>query len=144
MKFCNPKKCCPVVVIFCFAWLFTAALSAQDEDKSVVRRGKVTDPSGAAITKANVVISPVGGSPVTTETNAQGIYEFQGLAPGKHTLNVIAPGFTTYENDGVVITPGGAQTLNVSLTIEVEEQKVQVSDSTPTVYVNPANNPVAI
>src|ERR1700736_1057103 len=144
MKFCNPKKCCPVVVIFCFAWLFTSSLSAQDKDKSVVLRGQVTDPSGAAITNANVVITPVAGSPVTTETNAQGIYEFKGLAPGKYTLNGIDPGFTTYENDSVVITQGGAQTLNVSLRIEVEEQKVQVSDSTPTVDVDPANNAGAI
>src|SRR5882762_2267068 len=142
MKFCNPPKCCPLVVILCFALLFTSVLSAQD--KSVVLRGQVTDPSGAAITNANVVITPVAGSPVTTQTNAQGIYEFKGLAPGKYTLNVIAPGFTTYENDSVVITQGGAQRLNVSLTIEVEEQKVQVSDSTPTVDVNPANNAGAI
>src|SRR5262249_8442580 len=34
--------------------------------------------------------------------------------------------------------------LNVSMAIEVEEQKVQVSDSTPTVDVNPANNAGAI
>src|SRR6202049_2191081 len=142
MKFCNPRKCCPVVAIFCLAWLFTSVLSAQD--KSVVLRGQVTDPSGAAITNANVVITPVAGSPLTTQTNAQGIYEFKGLAPGKYTLNVIAPGFTTYENDSVVITQGGAQTLNVSLTIEVEEQKVQVSDSTPTVDVSPSNNAGAI
>ena len=66
MKFCKPPKCCPLVVIFCFAWLFTSVLRAQD--KSVVLRGQVTDPSGAAITNANVVITPLAGSPVTTET----------------------------------------------------------------------------
>src|SRR6202035_1445700 len=115
-----------------------------DKDKSVVLRGQVTDPSGAAITNANVVITPVAGSPVTMQTNAQGIYEFKGLAPGKYTLNVIAQGFTTFENDSVVITQGGVQTFNVSLTIEVEEQKVEVSDSTPTVDVNPSNNAGAI
>lgn len=142
MKFYHHPKCCPLVVIFGFAWLFASVLSAQDQ--SVVLRGQVTDPSGAAITNANVVITPVAGPPVTTETNAQGIYEFRGLAPGKYTLNVIAQGFTTYENDSVVITPGAAQRLNVSLRIEVEEQKVQVSDSTPTVDVDPSNNAGAI
>src|ERR1700680_4727988 len=142
MKFYNRKQCCSVVVIFCFALLFTSVLSAQD--KSVVRRGQVTDPAGAAITNANVVMTPVAGSPVTTQTNAQGIYEFKGLAPGKYTLNVIAQGFTTYENYSVVITQGGAQTLNISLTIEVEEQKVQVSDSTHTVDESPSNNAGAI
>src|ERR1700682_2668652 len=115
MKFCNPRKCCPVVVMFCFAWLFTSVLSAQD--KSVVLRGQVTDPSGAAITNANVVITPVAGSPVTTQTNAQGIYEFKGLASGKYTLNVIAQGFATYENDGCVLTPREARPLKSLLRV---------------------------
>src|SRR6267143_512435 len=142
MKFCNRKKCWAVVAGLCLAVLFTNVSSGQD--KTVALRCQVTDPSGAAITNANVVITLAAGSPITTQTNSQGIYEFKGLPPGKYTLNVIAPGFTTYENDNVVITQGAVQTLNVPLTIEVEEQKVQVSDDTSTVDVNPPNNAGAI
>jgi hypothetical protein len=114
------------------------------QDGTAVLRGQVTDPSGAVITNASVVITPAAGSPVTTHTNAQGIYELKGLAPGKYTLSIIAPGFTTYENDNVVVTKDQARGLNVPLGIEVKAQNVQVSDTTPTVDVNPASNASAI
>ena len=125
-----------------FVLLFASLLRGQDG--TVVLRGQVTDPSGAAITNASVVITPPAGSPLTTQTNSQGIYEFKALAPGKYTFNVIAQSFRTYENDNLVITRDPVQKLNVPLAIEVEEQKVQVSDSTPTVDVNPSSNAGAI
>ena len=53
---------------------------------------------------------------------------------------MVAQGFALYENDNVVITVGQPLRLNVAMTIQVEEQKVQVSDTAPTVDVNPANN----
>ena len=59
-------------------------------------------------------------------------------------MNVIAPGFSVYENDNVVIGAGPAMLLNVPMAIEVEEQKIQVSDTSPTVDVNPDNNAGAI
>ncbi len=65
------------------------------------------------------------------------------LSTGKYTLTVAAPGFTLYENDNVVIADQPLR-LNVPMTIEVEQQKVQVSDTTPTIDVNPANNAGAI
>ena len=47
-------------------------------------RGQVTDPSGAAIAKANVIMTPAATSstPIKTQTDGQGGYEFKGLAPG--------------------------------------------------------------
>ena len=88
-------------------------------------------------------MTPPAGSPLTTQTNSQGMYEFKGLPPGKYTLNVIAQGFTVYENDNVTIADQPLR-LNVQLAIAVEEQKIQVSDTAPTVDVNPANNAGAI
>ena len=58
-------------------------------------------------------------------------------------MNVIAQGFTIYENDNLEIANQPLR-LNVQLTIAVEEQKIQVSDTIPTVDVNPANNAGAI
>ena len=129
-----------------FALLLSILLTAhilRAQATPGILRGQVTDPSGAAITNANVIMTPSGGSPLTTQTNAQGVYEFKGLAPGKYTLNVVADGFTVYENPNVEIA-GQPLRLNVALTIEVEEQKVQVSDTSPTEDVNPANNAGAI
>ncbi|MGA8238491.1 MAG: carboxypeptidase-like regulatory domain-containing protein, partial [Candidatus Sulfotelmatobacter sp.] len=51
-------------------------------------RGQVTDPSGAAIANANVVMTPaaISSTPITTQANGQGFYEFKGLATGQYTL----------------------------------------------------------
>jgi hypothetical protein len=109
-------------------------------------RGQVTDPSGAAIANANVVMTPaaVSSSPIPTQANGQGLYEFKGLAAGQYTLTVVAPGFSVYENDNVVITTDQPLRLNVTMAIEVEQQKIQVSDTAPTVDVNPESNAGAI
>jgi len=111
-----------------------------------ILRGQVTDPSGAAIASANVVLVPAAApsTPIKTQTNGQGLYELNGLAAGQYTLNVIAEGFSLYENDNVVIAAGQQLRLNVPMAIEVEQMKIQVSDTAPTVDVNPSNNAGAI
>jgi Carboxypeptidase regulatory-like domain len=106
-------------------------------------RGQVTDPSGAAIAGATLVMTPATGSPITAQTSAQGQYEFKSLPDGKYSLTVVAQGFTLFENDNLVVADQPLR-LNVSMTIEVEQQKIQVSDTAPTVDVNPANNAGAI
>src|SRR5580700_6214164 len=109
-------------------------------------RGQVTDPPGAAIANANVVMTPaaISSSPVTAQANGQGLYEFKGLAAGQYSLTVVAQGFSVYENDNVVITTDQPLRLNVTMAIEVEQQKIQVSDTAPTVDVNPEGNAGAI
>src|SRR6202050_5211945 len=108
-----------------------------------VLRGQVADPSGAAISGARVIMTPATGSPIVVQSNGQGMYEFKALPGGKYTLTVAAPGFTLSENDNVVIGDQPLR-LNIALAIEVEQQKVQVSDTAPTIDVNPANNAGAI
>jgi hypothetical protein len=114
---------------------------AAAQTASGALRGQVNDPSGAAIPNANVVLTPAATSstPIKTQANGQGQYEFKGLAPGQYTLNVVAQGFAVYENDNLVIA-NQPLILNIPMAIEVEQQKIQVSDTAPTVDVNPANN----
>lgn len=123
-------------------FLFVAASFAQTPTGAL--RGQVTDPSGAAISGATVVVTPATtGSPVTAQTNGQGMYEFKSLATGNYSMTVVAQGFTLYENDKVVIAEQPLR-LNVSMAISVEMQKVQVSSTAPTVDVTPENNAGAI
>jgi hypothetical protein len=122
------------------------ALWAQTETSQPATgslRGQVADPSGAAIPGASVVLTPATGSPVVIQSDAQGGYDFKGVPAGKYTLTVAATGFTLYENDNVVISSQPIR-LNVTMAIEVETQKVQVSDTAPTIDVNPNNNAGAI
>jgi hypothetical protein len=129
-------------LIALFLLLLFANVSMAQAPAGVLR-GQVSDPSGAVVNNATVVMTPPTGSPLTVQTNSQGIYEFKSLPAGKYTLNVIAQGFTVYENDNVTIADQPLR-LNVQLAIAVQEQKIQVSDTTPTVDVNPANNAGAI
>ena len=123
-----------------------AGQTSAVQTASGILRGQVTDPSGAAIANASVVLTPAAASstPIKTQANGQGLYEFKGLAAGQYTLNVIVQGFALYENDNVVITVDQPLRLNVAMAIEVEQMKIQVSDTAPTVDVNPSNNAGAI
>jgi hypothetical protein len=124
-----------------FLLLPVTALLAQTASGSL--HGQVTDPSGAAIPNSSVIMTPGTGSPIVIQSNGQGMYEFKTLPAGKYTLTVAATGFTLYENDNVVIADQPLR-LNVVMAIEVETQKVQVSENAPTVDVNPASNAGAI
>src|SRR5215471_10622665 len=116
---------------------------AQQETGGAPLRGQVTDPSGAAIPGATIIATAESGKPIIVQSNGQGMYEFKSLPAGKYTLTASAAGFTLYENDSVVVADQPLR-LNVSMTIEVETQKVQVSENAPTVDVNPNNNAGAI
>jgi carboxypeptidase family protein len=130
--------------VFGVAFLFLLSLSVSwAQTASGVLRGQITDPSGAAISGASVIMTPATGSPIVIQSNSQGMYEFKVLSAGKYTLTIAVQGFTLYENDSVVIADQPLR-LNVTMAIEVETQKVQVSDTAPTIDVNPSNNAGAI
>jgi len=146
MKVRNSVCCALIFLSLQLCATLGAAQTAASQAGSGILRGQVTDPSGAAIAKANVVMTPaaISSTPITTQTDGQGLYEFKGLAAGQYSLTVVAQGFAVYENDNVVITTDQPLRLNVPMTIEVEQEKMQVSDTVPTVDVNPANNAGAI
>src|SRR5207245_647999 len=80
------------------------------------------------------------GTSLDTTSNEEGFYEFTGLAPGSYTLKAAAKGFTLFTKENVQILVGQVRQLNISLTIEAEEQKVEVTDSPTKVDVDPSNN----
>lgn len=134
------KFLCLLITAF---FLSTAILWSQTQTTTGSLRGQVADPSGAAIARATVVMTPSAGQPIVVQSDGQGAYEFKSLPGGKYTLTVAAQGFTLYENDNVVMATQPMR-LNVTMSIEVETQKVQVSDTAPTIDVNPSNNASAI
>jgi Carboxypeptidase regulatory-like domain len=143
-------RTCPCAVLsilalqFCAMTAFSQAGASQAVSGSL--HGQVTDPSGAAIVHADVVLTPAENSAslIKTQTDGQGMYEFRGLIAGQYSLTVVAQGFTVYENNNIAISLSQPLRLNVAMKIEVEQENVQVSDTVPTVDVNPANNAGAI
>ncbi len=137
----RPKKY--LTTVFVLLGIFAVTGTASPQSATGALRGQVADPSGAAIPGASVTMSPAKGSPIVIKSDAQGNYEFKTLPPGKYALTVSATGFTLYENDNVLVADQPLR-LNIKMEIEVETQKVQVSDTAPTIDVNPNNNAGAI
>jgi len=102
--------------------------------------GFVTDPSGAGIPKASVRLTRASGTSYDAATNKEGIYEFKDLPPGIYTLKAAAKGFALFTKENVQIIAKQQVQVNISLSIQIEEQKVEVTDETTKVDVNPSNN----
>jgi len=102
--------------------------------------GVVTDPSGASIAKASVRLTNASGASLDATTNRDGLYEFKGLLPGSYTLKAVAKGFALFTQEDIQILAGQVQKLNVGLVIQMEEEKVEVSDSSAKVDIAPTNN----
>jgi hypothetical protein len=102
--------------------------------------GVITDPSGGVIAKAAVRLTSASGASLDTTTNRDGFYEFKGLLPGTYTLKAVAKGFALFSQEDVQIIAGQAKQLNIGLLIQIEEEKVEVTDSTTKVDVDPSNN----
>jgi len=124
--------------------LALSPVAIQAQTGAGVLRGTVTDPSGAVVAGATIALTGPAGNSLRTKANANGAYQFQGLAPGKYLLRAAAKGFAVFTKDSVTVTADRSQTLDISLLIATEEEKVQVSDSTTQLDVNPSANAGAI
>jgi hypothetical protein len=116
------------------------ACSTRAQAPTGILRGQVTDPSGAAVVGATVLVTPASGEAKGAQSGKDGTYEIKDLPPGTYKLETSAPGFAVFSKPGVAITAGQVTRLNIQLAIEVQQEKVVVNDSTTQVDVNPANN----
>ncbi|HYL12204.1 MAG TPA: TonB-dependent receptor, partial [Terriglobales bacterium] len=101
---------CLVVVVLCLS------VSAQLPTSTV--NGVVTDPQGAAVVGANVVVtSTATGLSRETTTGADGRYTVPNLLPGDYTVRVSGKGFATSEFKNVTLEVGRASTVDARLAI---------------------------
>jgi Carboxypeptidase regulatory-like domain len=107
-------------------------------------RGQVADPSGAVIPQASLTVTSTAGVSRTGTSDDTGQYAIPGLPPGQYTVTVQAAGFSPFTSPPVHIAAGQTQHLNVSLTIQMEQQQVQVTADNPGVSVDPDSNVSAV
>jgi hypothetical protein len=143
MKFRRLISCLRIATIAFFGFMGTHALG-QTPATTGSLHGQALDPSGAAVTGATVLLNAADGHSNAATTNQQGAFDLKELAPGKYTLEIVAKGFGLYKNEDVEIAAGQVKNLNISLSIEEQEQQVVVSGETPMVDVSPQNNAGAI
>ena len=120
--------------------IFPMAGNLDAQTPAGALNGVVTDPSGGVIAKAAVRLTNASGASLDTTTNRDGFYEFKGLVAGTYAVKAVAKGFAIFTQEDVQILPGQTQRLNIGLLIQMEEEKVEVSDSPTSVDIAPSNN----
>ncbi|MGI9066197.1 MAG: TonB-dependent receptor domain-containing protein [Pyrinomonadaceae bacterium] len=94
-------------------------------------RGVIKDELGATIVGATVTVTDQAGVEKTTTTNGEGAYVFNGLAPGKYLVRASATGFAVSDDSELDLTAGQRGTLDLTLKVTIEEQKVTIAAETP-------------
>ncbi len=90
--------------------------------------GTVTDPSGAAIPNATVVITdPSKGTSITVQANASGNYTAEHLIPDTYSVKVSAEGFKGFEATGILVNADSAPKVDAVLTIGSQGETVTVN-----------------
>jgi len=91
-------------------------------------RGTVTDPQGAVVKAAAVMVTDEAtGVPRNVDTDDEGRYEVSNLRPGSYRVDVVTPSFKKFEQPGVVVTTGGVSRVDARLEIGGVAETVTVS-----------------
>jgi Carboxypeptidase regulatory-like domain/Putative zinc-finger len=89
--------------------------------------GDVTDPSGASIPGASVVVTnSLTQVSRMTRTDGSGHYVVNNLDPGSYALEAEAPGFTSQQLSGVALNPAQQSQMNLRLAVGSLSQTVEV------------------
>jgi Carboxypeptidase regulatory-like domain len=107
-------------------------------------QGQIKDPSGAVIQNATVRVGSINGTIKKTFTNSSGRYAVRELAAGLYSVTVTASGFSPFRKDQVLLASNSVKQFDVSLSIEVAPQQVQVDGESPSVGTGPESNANAL
>jgi hypothetical protein len=129
-------------VVFLFGFAVQTSTVAQTTSSEV--RGTVTDPTGAVIAAAKVVLSGENGKSAATVSGRDGNFQFNGVQPGKYSLTIEAKGFAPATMDEFEVLPGKIAQQNVTVQLPVEQQQVEVTEGSLGVSTSADNNSSAI
>src|SRR5258708_12595907 len=112
------------------------ATRAQSFNASI--NGTVTDPSGAAVPSAEVILTSVEtGSVAKTTSGQDGLYAFPNLQRGGYELKASAAGFRTFVRKGILININESVRADIKLEVGTETQVIEVSaDVSPINFEN--------
>jgi hypothetical protein len=89
--------------------------------------GEVSDPSGALIPGATVMLTDMSaGVKLTDVTNADGKYVFPAVPPGTYTITVTRAGFSTARSENAQVNIGTQLTLNMKMKVGGGTETVEV------------------
>ncbi|HEY6947030.1 MAG TPA: carboxypeptidase regulatory-like domain-containing protein, partial [Candidatus Acidoferrum sp.] len=108
---------------------FPQATTAQAQLNGVVH-----DQSGGAVANASITLREVDTNSVyTAKSNADGLYTFAIVPPGRYELTAEVSGFAKYTQTGIVLRVAQIATIDISLKIAQAGEKVVVTSETPVI-----------
>jgi hypothetical protein len=120
--------------------LMFLVMASQLDAQSITQgnvRGTVTDPSGAVVPGATVILkSTTTGSTQSRTTNSSGFYEFALVTPGSYTLTITAPGYQS-ATQSVAASLGQVTSSNVKLSVASAATTVEVTAEGSVIHPNP-------
>jgi hypothetical protein len=123
-----------VAVLF----LLTTNLFAQIDTGTIV--GQVTDPSGAVVAGAAVVVTNTAtGVTYNTQTDNAGQYQVPALHPGTYSVRATAAGFESAFRDGILITVQARPAVDFKLALGQTTQTVEVTGASPVLQTQTAD-----
>jgi hypothetical protein len=116
--------------VFAFLAVMVLGLNMQgwSQSSTTSLRGTVTDKSGAALVKAEVVLTNTQQAFTRKTTTGQaGEYEFLQVPPGTYELSVQMKGFRRYTQKDLQLLVSNPATANVTLEIGTASEVVEVT-----------------
>ena len=114
--------------LVCCLSCLVLSLTAVAQLPTSTLNGTVTDPQGAVVAGAKVVIiNAATGASRETTTGSDGAFAITDLTPGQYTVRVSASGFATSEFKDFRLEVGRATTLDVSLKIAKAGEVIEVT-----------------
>jgi hypothetical protein len=99
-------------------------------------RGRVLDPSGAAVPNAHVELTEAAKNVhQSTTTSSTGDYLFTNLNPGSYGVVVTASGFQTLNHTGITVAVGQTVTADLALSVGGDQQTVTVDSDYPVMQI---------
>ena len=133
-----PKILCLSLIACTSATLLIDLASAQTIISGDIV-GTVTDPTGAAVARATVILtSDESGSVQTAMTSTTGSFRFPLLRPGAYKLQVNAPGFAPVSQIATAVV-GQIVSADVKVAIKGTSQVVEVTGAAPLLETESAN-----
>ena len=114
-------------------------LRAHGQVSGATLSGTVTDSTGAVIPNVQVSIRNQATADVrSVSVDSAGFYSAPNLLPGKYDVTAAATGFATTVQNGVILTVGAQQLLNIRMKVGQVAEKIEVTDAAPSVQLTNA------
>lgn len=117
-----------------------AAIPVHAQDIFGAILGTVSDPAGAVLTGAKVIVTNLAtGAMRTADTDGQGNYEVLSLPRGEYKVEIDAKGFKHFSRSPIDVVVGQQARVNVQMVIGEQNQQVVVNAAPPIMQTDSAS-----